>query len=219
MAYPTPKDAFALVIKTWEGEWSDHPNDSGNYVTLDDGTRRLVGTMRGVTASVFAAHRKISPESVTPAMMKKEVTLDLAASIFVDNYFRGGRMDRLPWSPFVEITADIAWGSGIGRAVRMMQETVGAHADGSIGPQTVEAVEGYLEATPIAEACDALADRRAAFYVAISQPGTKNAAFRKGWLNRANWARPSNSEWWSRWEGWTMPHPAGSSKPTGPSAF
>ena len=215
MPVPTPREAFALLIRTWEGEWTAHPNDSGNYVTLEDGSRRLVGTMRGVTANAFASWKKIPPGTVTPAMMQAEVTLDLASALFEREYFRGTKLDRLVWSPFTEIAADIAWGSGPVRAVKLVQEVVGAVVDGGIGPQTVEAVDFYLEATPIAEACDALAERRAAFYRAISEPGTKNAVFRQGWLNRANWGRPSNAAWWKRWEGWAMPHPAGNTKPTG----
>ena len=45
--------------------------------------------------------------------------------------------------------------------------------------------------------------------------GTKNAKYRNGWLKRANWNLTSQAEWWNRWNGWTMPIPAGSSKLTG----
>ena len=96
-------------------------------------------------------------------------------------------------------------------AIQMLQSLTGAVADGIIGPPTRHAVDAYVEANDIGAACDALAAKRAAFYMAISEPGSQNARFRAGWLNRANWFRPSNLAWWSAWAGWTMPAPVASS--------
>ena len=215
MRFPSPADAFRLVIKTWEGEFTDNPADSGNWVQVPGGPARLVGTMRGVTAAVYARYAGIDSATLTSKQLKDGVTLDVAAKIFMLNYFEGPKLDHLTWSPLIEIVADIGWGSGPSKAIKMLQSQIGAAADGSVGPQTAEALDLYLERTPIEEACQAMVDARSNFYIAISQPGTKNAPFRKGWLNRANWASPSNPEWWSRWNGWVMPFPAGSSKPTG----
>jgi len=215
MSFPSPAEAIALVIKTWEGEWQDFPEDSGNYARCRDGTTKLVGTMRGITPNAYAKFRGIDPCSITPAMLRKEVTLDVATEIVRRDYFDRFELDTLVWSPVTDIATDVALMSGPGRAIRMLQALIGTTVDGGIGPQTREALDLYLEATDIEAACNAFADARIAFYHSISLPGTKNAKFRQGWVNRANWARPSNAAWWRRWKGWTMPHPAGSSRATG----
>ncbi|MBX9699276.1 MAG: hypothetical protein K2X74_07550 [Acetobacteraceae bacterium] len=214
MAFPTPREAISFSIDRWEGKWQDDAADSGNYAHAQDGSVRLIGTMRGVTPDAYADYKGIDPGDVTVAMLKA-VTADLAADIAMKNYFNRYAFHTLLWCPLVDIAFDASFLSGPGRGIRMLQECVGASVDGGIGPMTREALELYLEATDIGDACNRLADIRNAFYMSISQPGTKNAKFRQGWLNRGNWARPANPEWWSRWKGWTMPHPAGSSKPTG----
>ncbi|HEY0418110.1 MAG TPA: putative peptidoglycan-binding domain-containing protein [Acetobacteraceae bacterium] len=213
--FPSPRDAIALCIKTWEGLWQNSPSDSGNYAHCTNGSTRLVGTMRGVTPDAYADFNHMDPCEVTPEMLQGDVTLDVAADIAMQNYFKRYRFNTLLWCPLVDIAFDAGFLSGPGRAVSMLQQLIGAKVDGGIGPQTAEALELFVEGTDIAEACDRFADLRIEFYKSISQPGTKNAQFRQGWINRANWARPSNKVWWSRWAGWTMPHPAGSSKPTG----
>jgi lysozyme family protein len=216
MAFPTPQDAIGLSIKTWEGEWQDSPADSGNYAHCADGTTRLIGTMRGVTPDVYAQFHGIDPCAVTVDRLKA-VTLKDAVEIAMKNFYVPAKFQMLTWSPLVDITFDACFMSGSGRGIKMLQECIGAGPDGGIGPQTAEALDIFLESNDIVDACNRLADIRSAFYVSISPPGSKNAQFQKGWINRCNWARPSDSDlWWSRWKGWVMPHPAGSSKATGP---
>lgn len=218
MSFPTPTDAFKLVIKTWEGEFTDNPADRGNWLQVPGGAARLVGTMRGVTAAAYCRFAKADPATLTADELKQAVTLDVAAKIFMVDYFQAPGLDHLTWSPLVEIVADIGWGSGTMTGIKMLQRQIGTDPDGRIGPQTAEALDLYLEQTPIEDACRAMVQARCDFYISISQPGTKNAQFRKGWLNRANWASPDNAAWWSRWPDWRMPFPAGSSKPTGIAA-
>lgn len=214
MAFPTPREAIAFSIDRWEGLWQADTEDSGNYAHCHDGTTKHLGTMRGVTPDAYARFKGKDPCSVTVEELKAVTAAD-AADIAMKSYFFKYDFDTLLWSPLVDIAFDASFLSGPGRGVRMLQECVGAGIDGGIGPQTREALELYLEATDIEAACNRMADIRNAFYVSISMPGTKNAKYRQGWLNRGNWARPSNPAWWHRWAGWTMPHPAGSSKPTG----
>ena len=214
-SFPTPRDAITLCIETWEGRWQANPADSGNYAHCQNGSTKLVGTMRGVTPNAFARFHDIDPCSVTETMLRGTVTSRMAADIAMRDYFGKYNFHTLLWCPIVDIAFDVSFLSGPGRGIKMLQELIGADIDGGIGPQTVEALELFVEGHDIKESCDTFADMRIAFYESISQPGTKNAQFRKGWTNRANWARPSNGTWWSRWDGWVMPHPAGSSKATG----
>ena len=214
-SFPTPRDAITLCIETWEGLWQANPADSGNFAHCQNGSTKLVGTMRGVTPDAFARFHGMDPCSVTETMLRGTVTSRMAADIAMRDYFEKYNFHTLLWCPIVDIAFDVSFLSGTGRGIKMLQELIGANIDGGIGPQTIEALEFFVESHDIKESCDRFADMRIAFYESISQPGTKNAQFRKGWTNRANWARPSNAGWWSRWDGWVMPHPAGSSKATG----
>lgn len=215
MAYPTPIEAFQGAIARWEGGWQADPADSGNYAHCHDGTRRLVGTMRGVTPDVYAAFAGVDPCTLTAAGMQSTITLAVAAQIAVQGYYLAPRFQLLTWSPLVAIAVDIGWGSGPARAIRMVQQIVGATQDGGIGPQTATLLDHYLAAHDIAAACDQLTALRRDFYLSISQPGSPNARFRDGWLNRADWFLSTNPPpcWWDAWRGWTPTAPAGSSRP------
>ncbi|MBV8523312.1 MAG: hypothetical protein JOY71_14515 [Acetobacteraceae bacterium] len=214
-SWPTPFEEFRLAIETWEGTWEDSPYDSGNYAHGWDGSVRLVGTMRGVTPDAYAAYLKVDPATITAEQMQSEVTLDVAADIAVADYYRAPGFALLTWSPLVDVSVDIGWGSGPVLAIRMLQSLVCTHVDGILGPQTRHAVNAYVEAHGPAAACVGLAQRRIEFYMSISEPGTQNARFRQGWLNRADWFLPSNPVWWDRWKGWTMTVPVASKKPAG----
>lgn len=201
MPFPTPREAFSAAIERREGLWQASPNDPGNYAPGPDGSSVLVGTMRGVTPTVFAAYRGLAPGAVTAAMMRAEVTLALAAEIAEKSYYEAAGFARLEWSPLVAIAVDIGWGSGPLTAIKMLQRLVGAEADGVIGPFTAALVERHLATTPIMAACDALTAARKAFYLSISEPGSRLAAFRRGWLDRADWFM-STAPWFEAWRGW-----------------
>jgi len=215
MPFPTPTEAFATAISQWEGLWQADPNDAGNYARCADGTRKLIGTMRGVTPDIYAAFQGVDPCSVTATEMQSNVTLELAAQIGVQNFFNGPKFNQLTWSPLVAIAVDIGWGSGPGLAVKMIQQLIGAVPDGAIGPQTAALLDQYLAANNIATACDQLTEARINFYLSISQPGSSNAGFRAGWLNRANWYLSTNPSpcWWDSWRGWAPTAPAVTSRP------
>lgn len=200
-AAPDPLACFSAAIARWEGLYSSDRNDAGNYTPAG----KLVGTMRGVTVDAFAAFKGIDPESVSPAILENGVTLDVAAQIYRQDYFERPGIARLTWSPLAEITADYGWGSGPGVAIKALQGLVGAAADGDIGPETIAAVDRFIARQSVAAAVEALSGARAQFYVRISEPGSRNAEFRDGWLRRANWYLPSNLPWWQLWRTWQPP--------------
>jgi lysozyme family protein len=215
MSYPTPVEAFEAAIAKWEGLWEDDPSDAGNYAHCHDGTRKLIGTMRGVTPDVYADYFGMDPADVTAEDMQAKVTLEVAGQIAVKGFYLGPKFQLLTWSPLVAIAVDIGWGSGPARGIMMVQRLVGANPDGGIGPQTAALVDQYLVAHDIAAACDQLTQARVDFYMSISQAGTPNAKFRAGWINRADWYLSTNTSpcWWDAWAGWTMPVPAVTSRP------
>jgi lysozyme family protein len=147
--------------------------------------------------------------------MQNEITLEAAADIAVKSFYLQPKFQLLSWSPLVAIAVDIGWGSGPARGIEMVQQLIGAGVDGGIGPQTAALLDKYLEAHDIGMACDALSAARSAYYISISMPGSQNAKFRQGWLNRANWFLSTNASpcWWDAWAGWTLQAPVNTSRP------
>ncbi len=160
------------TIMVSEGGFQQDVEDSGNYVG-----DKLIGTNRGITPVALAKYRGIDAEDVTVEMMK-EVTDAEAREIFKRDYYYRPKIDQLP--EYIQDTVfDMYINSG-SNAIKILQRMVGATPDGVIGPQTLAAVADANITR------DAYADARIEFYKRISQPGTKNAKYRQGWINRAN---------------------------------
>lgn len=194
---PTVKQEIEKVITRWEGGFQAMPGDRGNWVNGN-----LVGTMRGVTPLVLAAHRGIPVETVTQDMMKS-VTLEEAVDIGESLFYKGTGLDRLPWGPATSVLVDVGWGSGPHQACLFAQRLAGltgGAVDGRIGPQSVEAYTNWIRKVGWKAASQAVADMRGQFYRNLGQP-----QFLQGWLNRTAWGSPENAEWWAAWE---MENPA-----------
>lgn len=199
MAAPTPKDFLATVISMWEGKYQSYADDLGNYVTLPDGARRDVGTMRGVTPNALAAHRGVEPWTLTPDDMRA-VTLDEAVDIGYKHYYLDPHFDALPWGPATAALVDFGWGAGPGQAILSMQRLVGASpVDGAIGPVTAAAYAAWEAAAGWLASTEAIHDMRAAFYTTLARENPSDEQFLQGWLNRDDWASCADQEWWNSW--------------------
>lgn len=182
----SPHEFLKMVIARWEGLYSDDEADSGNWCG-----GRLVGSMHGVTGAALAFHRGAPLLAITPEVMRS-VTLDEAAYIGLEDYYRGGRFDLLSWCPATASLVDFAWGSGPRQAAVSMQRLVGAVADGAIGPNTANAYNAWLRTMDPWASTNEIKRVREDFYRSIAHGD--NAKFLQGWLNRAEWASPSNPE-------------------------
>ena len=160
------------TIMVSEGGFQQDPDDSGNYVN-----GKLIGTNRGVTPAALAKFRGIDASDVTVEMIK-DVTDAEARDIFKQDYYYGPKIDQLPEN-IQDTVFDMYINSGA-NAIKILQRMVGADDDGVIGPQTLAAVADANITR------DAYADARIEYYKRISQPGSKNAKYRQGWINRAN---------------------------------
>ena len=204
---PTPLESLKRTIVRWEGGFQAQATDPGNYVTVPDGSRRLIGTMRGVTPAVLAAHRGIAVQDLTRKMMHS-VTLDEAAEIGLTRFYKGTGLDLLAWGPATEALVDFAWGSGPGQAARSLQRLLGVVADGAIGPITVDAYARWVAGQGWEAATRAVRDMRIAFYDLIIQRNPVLRVYRQGWYNRADWMTPESPEWWAPWAAVSAPLPA-----------
>lgn len=193
----TPEDAIQHTLVAFEGGFQNMPSDSGNWVRMPDGSRKLIGTMRGITPAALAAYRGVPAHTITVADIKS-VTPELASNILKQDYYDRPGYGRLPWCPLMESVMDHGINAGPSRATRMLQRMVGTPADGIIGPLTIDAVWNFLLNNQ--DAVDHYRNKRIAFYTRISRPGTKNHKFRKGWMRRATWYSTGNAGFMTTWK-------------------
>lgn len=189
---PTPREEIARAIVRWEGLFQAQPQDAGNYVN-----GRLVGTMRGVTPAVLAAHRGVPGVTITEAEMRS-VTLEEAAEIGATRFYQGTGLDLLPWGPATAALVDVGWGSGPRQAVLFAQRLSGAQADGRVGPETVAKYGNWVRDVGWEAATRAVNKMRRDFYTLIISRNPAWEIYRKGWNNRADWMLPEG-EWWAPW--------------------
>ncbi|WP_447407070.1 putative peptidoglycan-binding domain-containing protein, partial [Clostridium perfringens] len=77
---------------------------------------------------------------------------------------------------------------GPGRAIKMMQEMVGANNDGDIGPKTIAAYKAFVAKYGEEGAAHRWCDKRIAFdtYLGSNEgPNDPDAKFVNGWNNRS----------------------------------
>jgi lysozyme family protein len=116
------ESALALVLRL-EGGFARHPRDSGG------------ATHFGITLETLSRARghSVTAEDV------RQLTKAEAAAIYRRFYWQAIRADELP--PGLDLALfDLAVNSGPKRAVALLQQVVGAEADGLIGPATLDAI-------------------------------------------------------------------------------
>ncbi len=154
-----------------EGGYSDDPADPGGP------------TYRGITLSTFAAHRS----EVLDASSRVRLTRQLRqlseteiAAIYRQRYWLRASCHLLP-EPIALMHFDAAVNQGPGRAIKMLQASVGAVIDGEVGPETLGKCR---RADPIAT-IERYAEARRDAYRRLSTFGR----FGRGWLNRVEKTR------------------------------
>lgn len=111
-------EAFNHLLEL-EGGYSNHKDDAGSE------------TMWGVTKAVARANGYDG--------LMKDMPIGFAQKIARQEYWDKVRAEELP--PLVRYAVfDAAYHSGVGTAVRWLQQAVGATPDGVLGPKTLAAV-------------------------------------------------------------------------------
>ncbi len=153
--------SLELLLKH-EGNFVNHPSDPGGMTNL------------GVTAKVWESWvghpvdekqmRALTPDDVAPLYKRK--------------YWDACRADELV-SGLDYAVFDFAVNSGVGRAVKLLQNCVGVNADGGIGPATMAAISKYPDTKNLIEK---YCDSRLQFLKSLNTWST----FGKGWERRVN---------------------------------
>ena len=147
------KKAIEFVFK-WEGGYVNDPDDPGGE------------TKFGISKRAY------------PHLDIKNLTEEQAAEIYRRDYWNKVRGDALK-EPLDIVMLDTAVNCGIGRAVRWLQEAVGAAPDGIIGPKTLHAVS---ESLPGPTAVRVLA-QRLKHYAELAKKRSLRK-FLRGWVMR-----------------------------------
>jgi lysozyme family protein len=155
-----------------EGGFANHRNDPGGATNM------------GVTHITLADYRGV--DSVTVAQVKA-LTRHEAQAIYKSNYWDRVRGDDLPGGLDYAVF-DFAVNSGVGRAVRMLQQELksrglyGGKIDGIIGSKSLNALR---QVNDIDGLIDAYQDRRLAFLKRLKGWAT----FGNGWTRRVREVR------------------------------
>lgn len=158
-------EASLQVVLAWEGgeTVTDDPLDPGGI------------TRWGISLAFL---RRIDPGAGPDRI--RALDRDEAAAIYARNFWRPIRGDQLP-PPLALFTFDSAVNLGVPRAVRLLQQAVGADVDGIMGPRTVNAARAAAQRPQ--RLTQALADMAAGrLQIYATRPGFPR--FGRGWTRR-----------------------------------
>lgn len=157
--------AFRLLLGH-EGEFSNVHADPGNWTGGRVGQGTLKGTKWGISAAAY------------PHLDIRNLTQAQAHDIYERDYWN--KVEASAWPPRLAfIVFDAAVNNGPTRAIRWLQQAVGATVDGIIGPQTRSRVAAALTRSETSVVVEFSA-HRLRFMVELSTWST----FRGGWSRR-----------------------------------
>ena len=151
-------------IRSWEGGFSNHPNDKGGPTKWGV----TIGTFRGVYGQ---------GKSVQDLKAMTEAQWDY---IYRKHYWNRWHGDQIECQSVANLLVDWVWASG-GYGIKIPQALLGVKIDGIVGNKTLAAINNYPNQR---ELFDKLWKERKEFFERIGK-GTQ-AKFLAGWLNRLN---------------------------------
>lgn len=174
-------EAVKPLLFAHEGGYSGDRDDPGNWSGGKVGVGRLIGTKHGISAPTLIANSnfKVNPEHM------KALTRDEAIRIYKAQYWDTVRGDDLP-AGIDYCVYDFSVNSGPGKAVRVLQEVVGARMDGVIGPATLSAIEACGKGP--SQIIDEICNSRLAFMRSLKTW----KKYGKGWSRRVSDVRTTS---------------------------
>ena len=152
-------DACLKIILHHEGGYVNHPKDPGGETNL------------GVTKRVY--------EEWGGKKKMKDLKVADVAPIYEKNYWGRCKCDDLP-AGLDLCVFDFGVNAGTYRAGKYLQQTVGATADGKIGPNTIKKVNEYVKKHGTEKAIKDFQEARQGYYERLKTFET----FGRGWTRR-----------------------------------
>jgi len=109
----------------------------------------------------------------------RDLDLNAAMNVYHEQYWLKGKCNQLPYALSI-MHFDGCVNHGVGRANKILQESLSVDADGIIGQQTIAAINNYDEQ----EIIQKISDIRTNFYHRIVQRDASQKIFLNGWLGR-----------------------------------
>ena len=152
-------DTCLEMILHHEGGYVNHPKDPGGETNL------------GVTKRVWEEHGGEKD--------MKDLTVEDVAPIYKKSYWDRVKGDDLP-DGLDLCVFDFGVNAGTGRAAKYLQSMIGTVVDGGIGPNTLKALEAYVQVEGLAATIDTYQANRQKYYEKLSTFET----FGRGWTRR-----------------------------------
>lgn len=151
------KNCLALLIKS-EGGFTDK---------LGDGERWTNMGVTNTTWSQWTGHETTEKEM-------RNLTIDQITPLYEQRYWRSGYCEVLPKGlDFLVFSMGV--NAGPGRAVKLLQQSLGCIPDGTIGPRVISQIAN----SNINEIIEKYSKTRADYYIKLQRP-----QYIDGWLNR-----------------------------------
>lgn len=163
----TKIEKYGIFCRSWEGGWSNHPNDKGG------------ATMKGVTYKVFCEFRKAKGLPKPSILDLKNISDKEWDSILRWHTWDKAHLDQINDEWVAYLLADCVWMSGAGYLKRV-QSILGLKPDGIIGAVSLAKMNSMNGANLF----NILWQQRKSFLQGISKG--KNSVFLAGWMRRLN---------------------------------
>lgn len=154
--------AFKDLVDIEKG-FSDDPKDPGNWTGGKVNSGTLNGTMYGISAAAY------------PKLKIQTLSLSAAKAIYLSDYWDAVKGDALP-DPVATSLFKVAVNMGPKTAIELLQKSLKAEADGTIGAITI----GYATSLSAKEVVTQFLTEVAIAYTKM--PGFAN--YGNGWLSR-----------------------------------
>jgi len=169
---PESVDNFSNILGVtleFEGGYVNHPSDPGGE------------TNKGITRSVYEQWLR-SKGMPSRNIDMRNIPDEHIEAVYRDRFWNKIHGDDLP-PEVAQQLFDLAVHSGPTRAIKILQDIVGAKPDGKFGPATMQSTEAYLQEHDTLMLSKGILKQRKAFLVNLLAQ-EKYTPFRSGWMNR-----------------------------------
>lgn len=162
---------LAPFILSWEGGFSNHPNDRGG------------ATNKGVTIATWKAqgYDKDGDGDIDVADLKLITDEDAVNVVMKPHFWNRWKADQIRSQSVANICVDWVWGSGK-HGITEVQKLLGVKADGIVGAQTLAALNSREPRRLFAD----IKKARVSFIQRIIKRSPSQRGFEKGWMRRLN---------------------------------
>jgi lysozyme family protein len=169
-------DSIADQTIKLEGGYANKPNDSGGATMYGISWNNNKDLLKGLGYTPETL--KLMPESTAKAIYKRK-------------YYDDPGISSLP-QDLQPLVFDFGVHSGTGTAIRQLQSIVGAKPDGSLGPDTLSRINGFLKSQGSGILKDKYLKAREDYLRGLATENPANKAFLNGWLKRIDYLKQTN---------------------------